>query len=370
MPKRSQCSATPNRILADRGFVRVELGQRRQVPPGPVAEAGEGAAVAAMDLVDDRRVRVQGTARGEAVAVEVEPACIRRVKAVLDDVVEGPEATASVVEDTVEDDPHPSVVRRVEQLPQRRIATEERIDMEVVVGVIAVVRGRGEDRGQVESGDADRLQVGQPLDDPQEVTALEAVPRRCCVPRLEGAGLGDPRAGREAVREDLVEDRVTDPGRRVDRHRSSVGRARRARGTLRGCDHSAAPACSSWRWSSSAAARLPRRRRPSRRRRRRPRRRRPHRPAIPAACIAPQPTPELGWWNDRVFYEIFVRSFQDSDGDGIGDLRGLIDRLDYLNDGDPATTDRPRRDGDLADAGLRGRQLPRLRHGRLRGDRA
>ena len=45
------------------------------------------------------------------------------------------------------------------------------------------------------------------------------------------------------------------------------------------------------------------------------------------------------WWNDRVFYEIFIRSFQDSDGDGIGDIQGLIDRLDYLNDGDPATTD-------------------------------
>jgi glycosidase len=40
-----------------------------------------------------------------------------------------------------------------------------------------------------------------------------------------------------------------------------------------------------------------------------------------------------------VFYEVFVRSFADSDGDGIGDLRGLTDRLDDLNDGDPATTD-------------------------------
>ncbi len=44
------------------------------------------------------------------------------------------------------------------------------------------------------------------------------------------------------------------------------------------------------------------------------------------------------WWNDRVFYEIFVRSFYDSDGDGIGDLQGVIQKLDYLNDGDPATT--------------------------------
>ncbi len=39
--------------------------------------------------------------------------------------------------------------------------------------------------------------------------------------------------------------------------------------------------------------------------------------------------------NNRVFYEIFVGSFSDSDGDGIGDLQGIINRLDYLNDGDP-----------------------------------
>jgi alpha-amylase len=44
------------------------------------------------------------------------------------------------------------------------------------------------------------------------------------------------------------------------------------------------------------------------------------------------------WSNGAVYYQIFVRSFQDSDGDGIGDIRGLISRLDYLNDGDPATT--------------------------------
>ena len=39
--------------------------------------------------------------------------------------------------------------------------------------------------------------------------------------------------------------------------------------------------------------------------------------------------------NNRVFYEIFVGSFSDSDGDGTGDLRGIIRRMDYLNDGDP-----------------------------------
>jgi len=45
-----------------------------------------------------------------------------------------------------------------------------------------------------------------------------------------------------------------------------------------------------------------------------------------------------GWWNDVVFYELHVRSFNDSDGDGIGDFKGIIEKLDYLNDGDPLTT--------------------------------
>jgi alpha-amylase len=74
----------------------------------------------------------------------------------------------------------------------------------------------------------------------------------------------------------------------------------------------------------------------------------PEEPApSPTETPLPTPTPDplvlgtdgMPWWNDAVFYEIFVRSFQDSDGDGIGDLNGLIDRLDYLNDGDPLTTD-------------------------------
>jgi alpha-glucosidase len=43
----------------------------------------------------------------------------------------------------------------------------------------------------------------------------------------------------------------------------------------------------------------------------------------------------MEWWREAVFYEIYVRSFQDSNGDGVGDLPGIIDRLDYLNDGTP-----------------------------------
>ena len=37
------------------------------------------------------------------------------------------------------------------------------------------------------------------------------------------------------------------------------------------------------------------------------------------------------WWRDAVFYQIYPRSYQDSNGDGVGDLRGIIARLDHLN---------------------------------------
>lgn len=36
------------------------------------------------------------------------------------------------------------------------------------------------------------------------------------------------------------------------------------------------------------------------------------------------------WWRDAVIYQVYVRSFADSDGDGIGDLRGIEERLPYL----------------------------------------
>lgn len=43
------------------------------------------------------------------------------------------------------------------------------------------------------------------------------------------------------------------------------------------------------------------------------------------------------WWNEKVFYEIYVRSFYDSNGNGTGDFNGVTAKLDYLNDGNPLT---------------------------------
>ena len=39
---------------------------------------------------------------------------------------------------------------------------------------------------------------------------------------------------------------------------------------------------------------------------------------------------KAGWWKTAVFYQIYPKSFQDSDGDGLGDLKGILSRLDYL----------------------------------------
>lgn len=59
--------------------------------------------------------------------------------------------------------------------------------------------------------------------------------------------------------------------------------------------------------------------------------------AAPLVASA-QPAATARWTSGATCYEVFVRSFKDSDGDGIGDLKGLIQRLDYINDGNPRST--------------------------------
>ena len=41
---------------------------------------------------------------------------------------------------------------------------------------------------------------------------------------------------------------------------------------------------------------------------------------------------EKKWWHEKAAYQIYLKSFYDTNGDGIGDLKGVISKLDYLKD--------------------------------------
>ncbi len=61
--------------------------------------------------------------------------------------------------------------------------------------------------------------------------------------------------------------------------------------------------------------------------------------AAPAPTLLPYTTP--AWFKTAVLYQIFVRSFYASNGDGIGDLRGITQKLDYIQSARPAAGPAP-----------------------------
>jgi alpha-glucosidase len=59
--------------------------------------------------------------------------------------------------------------------------------------------------------------------------------------------------------------------------------------------------------------------------------------AVRPAPDAPARPESVAWWQQGVIYQIYPRSFADANGDGVGDLPGILEHLDYLNDGTDAS---------------------------------
>ena len=71
----------------------------------------------------------------------MEPLPIRRIRTVLRHVMKGPEAAAAVVEHPIQHQLHAALMHCIDQIPQCCIAPQQRIHLEVIVGVIAVIGG-------------------------------------------------------------------------------------------------------------------------------------------------------------------------------------------------------------------------------------
>src|SRR5207247_249532 len=54
--------------------------------------------------------------------------------------------------------------------------------------------------------------------------------------------------------------------------------------------------------------------------------------SVPATVATPEPATEPDWYKDALIYQLHVKAFRDSNGDGIGDFAGLTESLDYIRD--------------------------------------
>ena len=179
------------------GMGVVELRQGRVAPPGVVTAE-----------LPRRRIGLQRPVLGN------EPVAVGRGLAVLQQVMKRPEAAATVVEDPIEQQPHPPAFELRQERLKGRLAAQQRIDLEVVVGVVAVIGGRAEDRIEIEAAHPQALEVIEPVQHAPEITPLKVVLVRGTTPgrQQQVVLLGRSPTAAEAIRKDLIDNGIRCPG--------------------------------------------------------------------------------------------------------------------------------------------------------------
>ncbi len=125
------------------GGIVIELWQSQQIVPAGIAHLASPIVGMNWPLSD------------------LEPVPPRRGRTIFDQVVEWKETAADMIEDAIQNDPHALAVCRGEQIVERRVAAQQRIDLEIIAGVITVIGRRLKDGIQIKCIDAKILQVIQ-----------------------------------------------------------------------------------------------------------------------------------------------------------------------------------------------------------------
>ena len=134
-------------MLPRLGVTDVDLWERRELPPRLVANAclqvACNASTCATTLL---RVPISrfGVGNQRAIATQerlvgVEPIHVGRLRAILKYMVKGPESATRMIEDAIKNHAHAARVCAIKQFAQRLVATEHRINVEVVIRVVAVI---------------------------------------------------------------------------------------------------------------------------------------------------------------------------------------------------------------------------------------
>lgn len=179
-------------VAADQRVRFPKLGQLGKVPPAGVVGAGF---------------------RPDGQVVDVIPVQVRGFPAPLANVGKGPELVAGMVEDSVQDQANARFVQFPQKAAKGRLVPKERVDFQVIPGVVAVVGRGGKDGIEPDGVYPQFLQVPDALPYPLQVAAEETCPAGSCSPGLYSRRVVGRVPVGKAVGENLVENGVPYPGR-------------------------------------------------------------------------------------------------------------------------------------------------------------